>query len=566
MKLRIDEELGYSPEQMKLAGEFILFCADSLPIEGNFEVHIVNSREPHGITTTALYEVGNNCCKVYGKNRALADVLRSVAHEMTHMMQDQIGILKGPIRDAGGFHEDQANAKAGELIKLFAKDKPENKMIYEALVSEEQFRTLIRERLIKEDIGGILQGTSSPQKSSDTSPTSSNNEPSGPMGELKDVGSLNVSPAGLEFIKSHEGFRPFVYDDLNQTRRPLVGYESAKGTPTIGVGHAIKNSSDRERFRKYLGKTQSGKNWYENKGLDFGEYLVGGKEMGKEEALQLLAQDVPRYEKWAKKVKVPLSQNMYDALTSYAYNTGNGGISKYGVLPKLNAGDYAGAAAVIRSRPVSSKGRRLDGLVRRRAEEADMFMKDSADVIAGGPGINISGGSGVGVALVGDSQMKGGIGKALKKLFPGVNPVSKTGKQPIAFVNDPAAIKAITGAKRIILTLGGNGTRGTEAWINTIKSKAPGAKVIWIGAPPATEPTKGSNSMVSTDPNSKKYFKTKNKRRMSNNQKIKNSVESAGFTFINPVDYHNFGPSRDGIHVDREGVPFINKIKSKLLK
>ena len=133
MKLYLDEGLHYNPEQMKLAGEYILFCADSLPIEGDFEVHLVNSREPHGISTTALYEVGNNCCKVYCKNRALADVLRSVAHEMTHMMQDQIGILNGQIRDAGGFHEDQANAKAGELLKLFAKSSPERKMIYESL-------------------------------------------------------------------------------------------------------------------------------------------------------------------------------------------------------------------------------------------------------------------------------------------------------------------------------------------------------------------------------------------------------------------------------------------------
>ena len=133
MKLYVDEGLHYSPEQMRLAGEFIIFCADSLPIEGEFEVHLVNSREPHGISTTALYEVGNNCCKVYCRNRALADILRSVAHEMTHMMQDQIGILKGPIRDAGGFHEDQANAKAGELIKLFAKSAPGRKMIYESI-------------------------------------------------------------------------------------------------------------------------------------------------------------------------------------------------------------------------------------------------------------------------------------------------------------------------------------------------------------------------------------------------------------------------------------------------
>ena len=132
MKLHVDHDFNYTPEQLKLTGEFILFCADSLPIEGDFEVFLANSRERHGIATTAVYEVGNNCCKVYCKNRALADVLRSIAHEMTHMMQDQIGILRGNIRDAGGFHEDQANAKAGELIKLFAKSAPGRRAIYES--------------------------------------------------------------------------------------------------------------------------------------------------------------------------------------------------------------------------------------------------------------------------------------------------------------------------------------------------------------------------------------------------------------------------------------------------
>ena len=131
MKLYIDKALGMSPENIRMTGEFTLFCADNLPIEGDFKIHMVSQREPHNIKTTALYEVGNNCCRIYCKNRAFADCLRSVAHEMTHMMQDQIGIIKGPIRDAGGFHEDQANARAGELLKLFAKSKPERKMIYE---------------------------------------------------------------------------------------------------------------------------------------------------------------------------------------------------------------------------------------------------------------------------------------------------------------------------------------------------------------------------------------------------------------------------------------------------
>ena len=123
MKLYVSKNLGYTPEQSKLAGEFTLFCAEHLPIEGKFEVYLVSDRKPHGIATTAAYEVGNNCCRIYAKNRSLADVLRSIAHEMTHMMQDEMGLINGPIRDAGGFHEDQANAKAGELIKLVCKKR-----------------------------------------------------------------------------------------------------------------------------------------------------------------------------------------------------------------------------------------------------------------------------------------------------------------------------------------------------------------------------------------------------------------------------------------------------------
>jgi len=131
MKLHIDKNLNLTEDQVNLASEFCVFCADHLKIEPPYTIYMVADRSGHGITTTALYELGNNCCRVYCKNRSLADCLRSIAHEMTHMMQDQFGLIKGPIRDAGGFHEDQANAKAGEILKLFAKSRPERKMIYE---------------------------------------------------------------------------------------------------------------------------------------------------------------------------------------------------------------------------------------------------------------------------------------------------------------------------------------------------------------------------------------------------------------------------------------------------
>ena len=131
MKLYIDKDLNLSEEKVKLAADFCLFCAENLPIENEFTIYMVSNRAKHNITTTAVYEVGNNCCRIYCKNRSLADCLRSIAHEMTHMMQDEMGLVRGKIRDAGGFHEDQANAKAGELLKLFAKSKKERKAIYE---------------------------------------------------------------------------------------------------------------------------------------------------------------------------------------------------------------------------------------------------------------------------------------------------------------------------------------------------------------------------------------------------------------------------------------------------
>ena len=103
MKLHIDKSLDLNNEQKQMAGDFCLFCAEHLPIEGDFEVYLVSERAPHNIQTTALYEVGNNICRVYCKGRAFADCMRSIAHEMTHMMQDEMGLLTGHIRDAGGF-------------------------------------------------------------------------------------------------------------------------------------------------------------------------------------------------------------------------------------------------------------------------------------------------------------------------------------------------------------------------------------------------------------------------------------------------------------------------------
>ncbi len=122
-KLFVDSQLGLDNTRIAYVGDFINFCCDYIPIGCDFEVHLCSDRASSGIGTTGVYMVGDHVIKVYCKARALPDVMRSVAHEMTHMRQDETDLINGPIQDIGGFHEDQANAVAGAALKAYAKSR-----------------------------------------------------------------------------------------------------------------------------------------------------------------------------------------------------------------------------------------------------------------------------------------------------------------------------------------------------------------------------------------------------------------------------------------------------------
>ncbi len=66
---------------------------------------------------------------------------------------------------------------------------------------------------------------------------------------------------------------------------------------------------------------------------------------------------------------VPLTQNQFDALTSFTYNTGEGAFSRSTLLKQLNAGNYNAVPGEM-GKWVYGGGRRLQGLVNRRAAEA----------------------------------------------------------------------------------------------------------------------------------------------------------------------------------------------------
>ena len=72
MKLYIDKNLDIDKTKQNLVAEFCIFCADMLPIEGDFKIYVVSERKPYQIDTTAAYILNENCCYIYGKNRAVA--------------------------------------------------------------------------------------------------------------------------------------------------------------------------------------------------------------------------------------------------------------------------------------------------------------------------------------------------------------------------------------------------------------------------------------------------------------------------------------------------------------
>lgn len=126
-KLLTEELFDRSQGQVDLLNEFINFTCKFLKID---PISVVLKFNRDEIVTTASY--GNNQIYIYVKDRAIVDIMRSIAHELTHLKQDVNDELDSASHEenneAGSPIENEANAVAGELIRRFGKIHPE---IYE---------------------------------------------------------------------------------------------------------------------------------------------------------------------------------------------------------------------------------------------------------------------------------------------------------------------------------------------------------------------------------------------------------------------------------------------------
>ena len=152
---------------------------------------------------------------------------------------------------------------------------------------------------------------------------------------------------------SHEGVQVLIEMEGSKA----TAYRDSAGLLTIGVGHLLTKDE-----------------------LSSGKIVLGGVPVKWRAGLtadqvdSLLSQDIAPVENAVTAaVKVPLTEDQFDALVCFAFNVGTGAFRNSGLLRKLNSGNYAAVPTQMR-RWVYAGGEVVTGLANRREKEISLWM------------------------------------------------------------------------------------------------------------------------------------------------------------------------------------------------
>jgi hypothetical protein len=109
---------------------FVEFATKRLKLKENPKISLVAGKE-YGNVKSSLGGFDPMTKEIYvaTENRLTADILRTLAHEMVHRKQDELGLVRNPMKDGadGSPIENQAHAVAGILMREYGRI---NKQIY----------------------------------------------------------------------------------------------------------------------------------------------------------------------------------------------------------------------------------------------------------------------------------------------------------------------------------------------------------------------------------------------------------------------------------------------------
>jgi hypothetical protein len=123
LNLKINEDLN-EPETDKRSNtikEFLKFASNKLelkkvPTKLTLSSNTADAKERK---TFGTFDPNTGSIWIYVKNRNMADILRTLAHELVHRKQEEDGRLDNNSGNTGSEIENEANAQAGVLLREF---------------------------------------------------------------------------------------------------------------------------------------------------------------------------------------------------------------------------------------------------------------------------------------------------------------------------------------------------------------------------------------------------------------------------------------------------------------
>lgn len=110
-KSRLDDFMKYAQNELEIAEPPLLVVVD-------------NKEEALKNTSFGGYSPGEKTIYLNIAGRHIADVLRTLGHEMVHHKQNENGVLHKYAGETGSEFEDEANSKAGVLMRNYGKSNP----------------------------------------------------------------------------------------------------------------------------------------------------------------------------------------------------------------------------------------------------------------------------------------------------------------------------------------------------------------------------------------------------------------------------------------------------------
>ena len=122
---KLDEESSGSEIEAEVK-EFVQWAGRILHIKNIPQIELSqDTKDAQDNHHTGRHVAGEDSIWVYAKNRNLVDILRTVFHELTHVRQGELDMIKPGDSYPGSPIEAEADVMAGKYIKIFGKAHPE---------------------------------------------------------------------------------------------------------------------------------------------------------------------------------------------------------------------------------------------------------------------------------------------------------------------------------------------------------------------------------------------------------------------------------------------------------